>query len=230
MLVAIGIAAMLALFAAGAALWAAGPTLGLILGGHLAVALLVPPLAACQVRLRDRLAVALATAIGVACVWLALLGPGKASTFQWLEVALVLFASSFFLCAIAGFFRQLGISIAGTSIACVVLATGWITWPLWLSAPISQGNLSPTTVAWMLRFHPILLSNGILTFTPPWTEQSIAYQLTILNQDVPVSLPDNPFGFVGLAVILGCIVIVLCRSASKRHIRFNSSADQLAGQ
>src|SRR4051794_23151606 len=60
----------------------------------------------------------------------------------------------------------------------------WLTWPLWLR---------PADPAWLVAVHPALTLNGILTATPPWTEQAIAYHLTALNQDVPIALPHSPW-------------------------------------
>jgi len=200
-----------ALVTAGAAYCAAGPSLGLIIGGYLAVALLVPPFVASQDCIKKRIASSAAIVAGVATAWLTLLGSNRASAIEWIEVTLVLGASAILLTAIASLCRRVGLSIAVTAAICTSLSIAWIAWPLWLSAPMSNGTLSSTAVAWLLRFHPILLSNGILTFTPPWTEQTIAYQLSILNQDVPINLPTNPGWFIGSAVILSGIVFVSVR-------------------
>ena len=43
----------------------------------------------------------------------------------------------------------------------------------------------------LVAVHPPLAINGILTNEPAWTERSLAYHLTNLNQDVPIRLPAN---------------------------------------
>src|SRR5439155_25739186 len=73
----------------------------------------------------------------------------------------------------------------------VSMAIAWLTWPIWLSAWIHQG-LSPAAIQRLVDLHPGLVLNGILTATPPWTEQAIAYHLTALNQDIPIDLPHSP--------------------------------------
>jgi hypothetical protein len=74
---------------------------------------------------------------------------------------------------------------------CVILGTAWLSWPIWLSQGLS--HLGPTFTRFLVAIHPPLTANGVLISETPWTERTLAYQLTNLNQDIPIRLPENAF-------------------------------------
>ena len=50
----------------------------------------------------------------------------------------------------------------------------------------------------LVALNPPLTINGILTAEPAWTEHSVAYHLTNLNQDIPIQLPEGVGPCAGL--------------------------------
>jgi hypothetical protein len=87
----------------------------------------------------------------------------------------------------------------------VVLGLAWLTWPIWLSPILVRGGLGGV-VQNLVKVNPPLTINGILTNEPAWTERSLAYHLTDLNQDVPIQLPANARACAALHGILGLVL------------------------
>ena len=87
----------------------------------------------------------------------------------------------------------------------IVVGLAWLSWPVWLSAALVRGGFSGT-VQNLVWLHPPLVINGILTGEPAWTERSLAYHLTDLNQDVPIRLPANVGQCVAVHGILGLVL------------------------
>jgi hypothetical protein len=87
----------------------------------------------------------------------------------------------------------------------MVIGLVWLTWPVWLSPSLVK-NGADQTVANLVRIHPPLTINGILTNEPAWTERSVAYHLTNLNQDIPISLPESIWACVAVHGLIGLIL------------------------
>jgi hypothetical protein len=160
-------------------LLAAGATFGLFIGGFFVMAFLAPILIA-----RDLSSVGAATA-GIGVIWL--IGAIRAGDpiGQWVLLVILLLAVGFLLSAIGRFLVRFGIQQTMAGSIVILIALAWFTWPIWLRP--TQGRLLDT----MVNLHPPLVANGILTHESPWTEKSIAYQLTTLDQDVPIRLPTS---------------------------------------
>ena len=87
----------------------------------------------------------------------------------------------------------------------IVLGLAWLTWPIWLSTNLVNGGLSGA-VQKLVKVSPPLTINGILTNEPAWTERSLAYHFTDLNQDVPIQLPANAGACAALHGSLGFVL------------------------
>jgi hypothetical protein len=193
--------------AAGAA---GGESLGMVIGGFFAAALVLPPLLAVEVSLSRR-AVTLAAAVGgIGAVWIGLIGRSQASFGQWAGVlgllAAFCMAFSALVLALSRFkFPPLIAAAAGSG-----AAIAWLTWPIWLS-PAIAGGASTANVNLLVRLNPLLAANGLLTFTSPWTEQSVAYRLTLLGQDMPLRLPTQPAASITAHLVAAGVLLAACR-------------------
>jgi len=200
--------------ATAAALAAAGVSLGLAIGGFVAGAILLPPLAASSRDWHGRAGVVIACMAGIGAVWLSFIGRTHATMGQWFELVALLGA---FLIGLVGII--VGLAAAGlpkipAAAAAVFLAIGWITWPVWLS-PAALG----VWLQWLIEIQPALAANGLLKFTLPWTEQAIAYRLTTLDQDVPIALPVGVWAGIafhaGIGLGIAAILVLKQRYTAK---------------
>jgi len=190
--------------AAGAA---GGASLGMVIGGFFAAALILPPLLILGRLSARRFATFFAAMFGIGSVWLGLIGPSQA-TFTQL-IGLLALLTAFFM-AFSAFGMLLGsLKLPGTVTAAATsgAAIAWLTWPIWLSPSIA-GGASTIAINLLVSLNPILAANGLLTFTSPWTEQSVAYSLTLLGQDVPLRLPTNPATSIAAHITVATILFV----------------------
>jgi hypothetical protein len=58
----------------------------------------------------------------------------------------------------------------------------------------------------LAEIHPPLVANGILSNEPAWTEQSLAYHLTNLNQDIPLGLPTTATPCAAAHLLAGMVL------------------------
>ncbi len=181
---------------------AAGDSLGLAIGGFFAAAILTPPLLSGWNETRDQAAILIGCNIGIGGVWLFMIGRAGATPGEWVELLAMLASFLILLGGVTLGLQSLRFSPVLGAMVTVILAIGWLTWPVWLS-PGVFGN-------WLQRLvdvQPVLAANGVLSYTSPWTEQAIAYRLTALDQDVPIQLPGNSLLFIifhagiGLAIV-----------------------------
>lgn len=195
----------LALLCATGCYIAAGPTLGLFFGGMLFCAIITPPLLAWEPDRTGRLFVAGAVIDGTAAVWLVAVFTSPTTVVQWLLSYLVLMgwvAALWGLVALLG--RLLRSALAAQAVT-VLVAMAWLSWPVWLS-PWLAGQRGAAVASWLTAAHPLMAINGVLLHLGVWSEQSIAYWLTNLGQDVPYSLP-SVWAAVGLHLLLGIALI-----------------------
>jgi hypothetical protein len=195
-----------------------GQNLGLLIGGLVFAALLVPPLSLAEDRLLDRLLVAGSVNDGIAIVWLVAVFTSPITFEQWVLCYAVLIAWCFALVGIASLIRSLefarreytpgsprcnhrglnGDSIPASAIV-VLLALLWISSPVWLATVLPT---CPTLNAWIVRLHPLMAMNGTLRNMGLWSERPIAYRyLLTLGQDVPYELPG-----VTPMVVFHCLI------------------------
>jgi len=197
----------------------AGPSLGMVLGGLFAAVILLPPLAAVRRSLRQRAAISAAMIGGIAIAWLALIGPGRATFFQWSLLVLLLASFAAALASLTVAVESLTASSTLAAAAGVVVGVAWLTWPIWLSPALAKGG-SPRLIHILVETHPGLVANGLLTFTTPWTEQAVAYRLTVLDQDVAIQLPGNPLA----AILANCLAAGACIAVTNLNItRYGST-------
>jgi hypothetical protein len=194
-----------AALATSAAAVAAGPSLGLVLGGLSVAAIL-------QLRgnteLRGRLAAAAAEVAGIAVIWLALVGPDRATLGQWITLLFMLAAFSVARVGLASLLETIRMNQQLAAGLVTVIALAWLTWPVWLS-PAMEAPAIRRMIPSLIKLNPGLVANGVLTYTPPWTEQTIAYQLTVLNQDVPIQLPSSALPCIMFHALIGCLGIAV---------------------
>jgi hypothetical protein len=86
----------------------------------------------------------------------------------------------------------------------------WLTWPVWLAGNLVKHGMGPVAQK-LVAVHPPLVINGVLTNEPAWTERSIAYHLTDLNQDVAIELPASGWK---CAAAHGILVVALWAAAT----------------
>src|SRR5687768_13569680 len=136
---------------------AAGPSLGLFVGGLFVATLLAPPLVLWRDDGRDRVMIAASIVDGVALVWLAAVLTPETTFAHWLAAYVLLAAYVAALCGIALALRRARFSDVAAAVVTVTLAFAWLTWPVWLSR-----GLTPTVARWLVPAHPPLTLNGLL--------------------------------------------------------------------
>jgi hypothetical protein len=183
--------------------WAAGASLGLFFGGLFIATFLIPAAVLRQSKMSRAVLGPVALLGLIAAFWLAAVFQTRDTVVQWLETLLVLSMYSLALGGLALILTAIKFPDVFTAAVAIAIGLAWLTWPVWLSTD----NAVVQTLAIV---HPPLVINGVLTSEPAWTERSIAYHLTNLNQDVPLQLPDNPWP---CATVHGIIAIVFWLTA-----------------
>jgi len=188
-----------------------------------AITLVLPPLSAGLTGLPARLAVLGCCAGAVAATWMALVRPDAATIGEWCVISMVMACYGTALAGIVALLDRIRIAPPLSSGIAIIMGVAWLTWPVWLS-PWMAMSASESIINILVAFHPPLVCNGILTFTPPWTEQSMAYALTVLGQDVPLRLPTNALPCVGFHLVVAAIafllgIIPIAGRSSKRIIK-----------
>jgi len=196
---------VLSLIASAACAWAAGSSLGLFFGGLFVVTFLTPAGVLQQKSLAAAMGGLIAVVAPVAGVWLITVFETADTFGQWIEATMVL---AVYALAIGG----IGLGLARAKLPAVFAAglailvgLAWLTWPVWLSGALVRAGFGGM-VQNLVWLHPPLVINGILTGEPAWTERSLAYHLTDLNQDVPIRLPGNIGACVAVHGILGLLL------------------------
>lgn len=183
------LAFVLAAAAGLATLGAAGPSLSLALGGFFIVAIVAPPLSI-QSSFGQRAVISASAVAPLALIWFTLIGPAKATAAQWADLCALLAAFALFVAGLAALLEAMRVNPFVASATTVALTFAWLTWPVWLSRATVYPDAAQL-MTHLVRYSPPLVANSILTFTPPWTEQTVAYQLTSLDQDLPINLPPS---------------------------------------
>jgi hypothetical protein len=185
----------------------AGASLGTFLGGVIMVTLLVPPLVAAVEDWRTVLVVMGAILLPIWGVWLGVTVNSQVYVREWLGCCAVLAAYATALTGLAVGLRLTRLPAVPCAAIVTVLGLAWLTWPIYMSRSW-EGTSSADVVSFFAKLHPGLVINGqVFRALGLWTEQSIAYRLTDLSQDVPYSLPQWILacalfhGFVGAGLI-----------------------------
>jgi len=191
--------------------WVAGTSLGLFFGGLFAVTFLVPVGILAHSNLRHLIAGFAAVVAPVAIAWLMPALKGADTFAQCALASLTLAAYALAVDGISLVLSRLGLPAVFAAAVAIGIGIAWLTWPIWLSIPLVKNGWSGI-VQDLVAVHPPLVINGILTNEPAWTERSLAYHLTNLNQDVPIQLPSGAgpcialHGIVGMALASAAMV------------------------
>ncbi|MDQ3440509.1 MAG: hypothetical protein M3478_09190 [Planctomycetota bacterium] len=193
---------------------AAGPSLGLYLGGLALGMTLTPPFVVAHVARVERVLAVGSLIDGVGVVWLVAMFRSDVTFGQWLAAYVLLAA-----CAIGAagltlaLSRWVGALFASALATVIVLA--WLAWPIWLSAWIDRPSVV-IAIGWLVPVHPLLSLNGLLAHLGVWGEGPLMYQLTSLGQDVPYSLPSSIAICAGAHVLLGGALLLVSRAREPR--------------
>src|SRR5688572_3398846 len=167
----------------------AGTSLGVFLGGVIMVTLLVPPLVLADGGWRTRLIVLGAILLPVWATWLVATVNSQVYVREWMACCIVVTAYASALAGLTVGLRLTRLPAVGCAAITVVLGLAWLTWPIYMSRSW-EGTSSTDIVSLFARFNPALVINGqVFRAMGLWTEQSIAYRLTDLSQNVPYQLP-----------------------------------------
>jgi hypothetical protein len=203
-----------ALLAGAACFAAAGGTLGLFLGCALLAVIVAAPLLAPARGWFDPLCIAGGIVDGIALIWLIAAIRSDITFRQWLECYVLLAAVVMALWGLIMALRRLTRSVHAAGALALLLMLLWMTWPVWLSPWLAQSPRADRAVALLAPAHPMLALNGLLIELGVWGEQRMAYQLTVLGQDVSYSLPGRLWPAVVLHLLIGGALLLL--SSSRR--------------
>lgn len=184
---------------------AAGRSLGVYIGA-LGWGVIVAPYLALMSghRLLARHYLPLLFIIGLGGVWLW----GAASLIQIVQCWVVLLALTMTLVeASALALRVMRNPILAAGVA-VLIGVAWLSCPIWLSHTF-QGGSGQKIANWLVAVHPLFAINGTLASLGAWPEQSLAYHLTNLGQDVSYALPSSIWPSVVFHGIIAMALAVL---------------------
>ena len=193
---------------------AAGPTLGLYLGGLAPAMLLTPQFTVAHRAPIERVLSVASVVDGVGVVWLLALFRSDLTFGQWLG-AYVLLAACALGVAGATLLLARWIGELFASALTTVIAVAWLTWPIWLSAWVDRSGVGRMIDA-LVPFHPLLAMNGLLAHLGVWGEGPLMYQLTSLGQDVPYSLPSAIAWCAGAHLLLGGALLLISAAGKSR--------------
>lgn len=198
----------LGLLAGAISLTLLGTTLGFFLAGFAFATLLTPTLGLAERSLLMRIMLAGAVADGIALLWIAGVLTGDIAIVQWIECYAMLIAWVVALIGIAHLLQNLLRREILASATTVLLAFIWLTWPIWLREV--DGTI-------LIRAHPLLACNGVLSNLGIWTQRPLAYQhLFKLGQDIPYALPHSIGPMVAIHFSIGIAALLLGRVVGRR--------------
>ncbi|MGD0464220.1 MAG: hypothetical protein ABSB74_17190 [Tepidisphaeraceae bacterium] len=206
--------------------WAAGTSLGLFFGGLFVITFLTPAAMLDQKNLRGAAGALAATVGPIAVVWLIATLKTSDTIAQWIGATTVLLSFALAIAGIAALLAACKLPEIFAAAAAIVIGLAWLTWPVWLSATLAKSE-SNAAVQSMVNVHPPLVINGILTREPAWTEMSLAYHLTNLNQDVPIRLPSSPAACAAVHGIIGIGLWAAAGAIAKKPRRLYSVENPL---
>jgi hypothetical protein len=206
--------------------WAAGTSLGLFFGGLFLVTFLTPAAILEQKEFRG-IALSLAASVGpIAATWLIADLKTSDTIGQWIEATTVLIAYTLAIAGIAVLLSACKLPEIFAAAIAIILGLAWLTWPVWLSATLVNHEAN-SAVENLVKLHPPLVINGILTGEPAWTEMSLAYHLTNLNQDVPIRLPSSVIPCAALHAIIGIGFWLAAKGIAKKARRLYPVEDPI---
>jgi hypothetical protein len=108
------------------------------------------------------------------------------------------------LAGLSGGFRAIRLSATPSAALTIVLGLAWLTWPIWLSRTWNGEASAPAIARWS-SVHPALVIQ--IPNLGAWPEQSIAYHLTDLNQNVSYEAPPSVWKCVLAHGIAGALLL-----------------------
>jgi hypothetical protein len=187
-----------------------GATLGLFFAGVFVCALLVPPLTVAEEEWTDGLLAAVGAWLGVSLTWLAVTFRGQlpgdvgANLIDTLACVAIAAAFSLALAGLTRILRHVRVPRAHASFIAMLVALAWLTWPVWAS-PWLGGH--DRLVANLVAPHPMLAINSVLRHLGLWNQQPLAYNLTVLNQDAYLPLPQSILPAVVVHTVIGAVCL-----------------------
>lgn len=193
---------------------AAGPTLGVFLGGLAVVPLIGPPLVLASATGVRRIWALAGMMIGVGAVWWWTGRKAELTFVEWLACVTVAWSYAAAVAGIASAMERLRVNDLIASAIGVVLGCAWLTWPIWM-APWLSGERGERIVSALVAANPVFAIDGALRrpFPTPWAQHRYAYQWTNIGDDIRYSVPTSIWPTVGLhaAIALVCFGAPLLR-------------------
>jgi hypothetical protein len=193
----------------------AGVSLGLYFGGIAVASMVVPALALAEAP-GWRRAIAMGAVVdAVGLIWIGGALAGRVSIMQWLACYVLLGAYVAAVWGIAEFLGAIRIPAVVAAMLTSVLALAWLSWPVWMS-PWLAGQRGTRVAAWLVSAHPLFALNGVLrSVLGIWTERSVIYRLSNLNQDIAYTLPGG-IGMSAAACVAIAVVSLVLASGLRR--------------
>jgi hypothetical protein len=188
--------------------WAAGFSLGLFFGGLFIATFLLPAAVLEQPGIGRIIAGFFAIILSITGAWMLAVVKTADTIGQLLQTVIVLLCFGFVIAGVALMLRRLRMPSIFAAAVAIILGLAWLSWPVWLSAPLVRNDMEGVVRA-LVAVHPPLVINGILTGEPAWTEHSVAYHLSDLNQDVAIDLPRNCAACAALHGTFGLILLAI---------------------
>ncbi len=189
-----------------------GSGLLLYLGGIALAMTLAPPLVLAHGNRIKQFLAAASIVDGVGIVWLMATFRSETTIAQWLSAYVLVAACVVAMMGLAAALSRLLRHDVLASAAAVVLALGWLAWPIWLSAWVGRPGVE-RLIGWLVPVHPLLAINGLLSHLGVWGEQRLMYGLTRLGQDVPYQFPSTIAPAALAHAMLGASLLFLFGSA-----------------
>ena len=193
---------LIALLSAIACYWASGNSFGLFIGGLVVVTIIVPIVSMAEALIVNRLVATAFVLCPICAVWL--LGTSRAEIYvhEWFGSVLILAGYAIGLVGLAAGLRIARCSSVVSAAVSVIVGLLWLTSPIWLSVTWN-GSDSEAGVARLVMLHPGMAINAQVDKLGAWSGQSVAYHLTVLQQDVMYALPHNYWPCLLFHSILG---------------------------
>jgi len=187
----------------------AGPTLGLFLGPLIFVTILVPPLAMAEEVSVNRLIAVTALLLPFWLMWIVFSRRAEVHVDECLASCVVLTAYAVAIVGLSVGLRMLRLPALVSAALSVTAGLVWLTWPIWASRTWHGGE-SEASVGRVVACHPLFAINAQVTQSlGNWTEQSLAYHLTDLAQNVSFSFPQSIWPCVLLHGLFGAMLLTL---------------------
>jgi hypothetical protein len=157
----------------------------------------------------NRLIALVALLLPFCLMWIVMRGRAEVFASECLASSVVLVAYAVALLGLSVGLRMLRLPALASAALSVTAGLVWLTWPIWASRTW-RGGESEASVARVVACHPLFAINAQVTQSlGNWTEQSLAYHLTDLAQNVSFSFPQSIWPCVLLHGLLGILVLTL---------------------